>query len=448
MLWTLTSFIGFIALVTTTSSLALDIALAVELPKTARQRISAIIASTLLLIDTGALSFSILRSFRKHDQDEKVGQEGSASIIILAALAVGFFFALATTLATLIWSQTCVKDLPVSILGSSLRDILAAAFTLFGIFALFQSLYLVLLGVQARQARIGMDSVHADSEQTVVQRTEAPLGQYSEYKASSSPSSPGSLSPDFKRSDSDASSSIRSYLSHSIRPTTSRTRLLIRFPSTKSARSSLKGSQDAHSVIDTSFSTAEDGFDSWDTSAVSQDSRQTISDSAPQLRFQSVYNHLPVPFTISLPHTLPHSHSRTPLETIPASPIVSRTPSPAFALDCPTKPVSPYLGHRSRSHSPANSVRSSTSNRRRSTLPDPAEAHIHPLFRSDSPTPPPAVSTPGTSVTAAPRAGHLITESDRASLRRWRSDDWPTTSPQVSSPLVRLKSSQSTKNLT
>lgn len=44
------------------------------------------------------------------------------------------------------------------------------------------------------------------------------------------------------------------------------------------------------------------------------------------------------------------------------------------------------------------------------------------------------MSTPGTSVMAAPLAGQMITESDRASLRRMRSESMLST--RVSSPLV------------
>ncbi|CRK41673.1 hypothetical protein BN1708_016888 [Verticillium longisporum] len=51
-------------------------------------------------------------------------------------------------------------------------------------------------------------------------------------------------------------------------------------------------------------------------------------------------------------------------------------------------------------------------------LEGPGEANIHPLFRSDSPVPPPNV-TPGTVVVASPNAGQVI--SDRKSARRMRS---------------------------
>ena len=45
-----------------------------------------------------------------------------------------------------------------------------------------------------------------------------------------------------------------------------------------------------------------------------------------------------------------------------------------------------------------------------------SEDHIHPLFRSDSPTPPPT-PTPGTIVTAAPAAGQTISMHDLQQIK-------------------------------
>ncbi|KAI6517113.1 hypothetical protein MCOR05_011575, partial [Pyricularia oryzae] len=56
------------------------------------------------------------------------------------------------------------------------------------------------------------------------------------------------------------------------------------------------------------------------------------------------------------------------------------------------------------------------------------ESHIHPLFRSDSPTP--AIAKPGTIVTAAPNAGQLI-PPDSQGIRRMFSGNLP----QIPSPL-------------
>ncbi|ORY70086.1 uncharacterized protein BCR38DRAFT_481236 [Pseudomassariella vexata] len=191
-------------------------------------------------------------------------------------------------------------------------------------------------------------------------------------------------------------SSIRTSISHAVRPISSKTRLL----SMSSRTGSIYQQRRTASLESTSnqerSSVVEDGFDSWDTSGVDSQSRQTVleTSSPPAPRF---------------------------LETIPASPTTSRSPSPGCALDLePPKKTR----RRSRSYSPVPkpppllTAHASTS-----------ELHIHPLFRSDSPTPPPA-ATPGTSVVAAPQAGRTISEK---SLTRMRSGSLPS-SP---SPLNR-----------
>lgn len=105
------------------------------------------------------------------------------------------------------------------------------------------------------------------------------------------------------------------------------------------------------------------------------------------------------------------------LETIPASPVVGESDFGRLSDLNPPPPVR----QRSRSYSPMGA-----------RLPPPIldpeprrdsadELHIHPLFRSDSPTPPP-MATPGTTVTASPDAGKVIHHApSNQSLRRLRS---------------------------
>ncbi|PHH81096.1 hypothetical protein CDD82_1312 [Ophiocordyceps australis] len=137
-------------------------------------------------------------------------------------------------------------------------------------------------------------------------------------------------------------------------------------------------------------SSAEDSFDSWDTSSVDTHNRQVVVDSlSPPLK------------------------SRL-LETIPASPTTSRSPSPGTPTDLEPPPWA------ASATSPSGS---STSLRQRDEVllspPGSAnESHIHPLFRSDSPTPPP-VALPGTSVVASPNAGQVI--SRRESMQSLKS---------------------------
>lgn len=214
----------------------------------------------------------------------------------------------------------------------------------------------------------------------------------------------------------DTISSMASSLAVVVRPVSSKTRLLSGNRSLRSQRSqrSIKRPPSLDSVRHRERSnTADDSFDSWDTSSVDPQHRQTVLDTSS-----------------------PAAGSRF-LETIPASPTTSRSPSPGTPLDLePPR----RAARRSRSYSPA-SIRTQLPKPQRSFTQQTSasESHIHPLFRSDSPTPPP-LATPGTVVIAAPQAGQVI--SDRQSIRslsRMRSGSLPA----VSSPLTTQGSFES-----
>ncbi|KAI6782205.1 uncharacterized protein J7T54_002442 [Emericellopsis cladophorae] len=120
------------------------------------------------------------------------------------------------------------------------------------------------------------------------------------------------------------------------------------------------------------------------------------------------------------------------LETIPASPTVANDPAMSLAADL--EPPPPIM-QRSRSFSPVGEERRSRQ-RTQSPAPSAEEANIHPLFRSDSPTPPPLASS-GTSVVASPDAGKIIPHRpSMQSMRRLRSSS----SASTLSPLSRRNS--------
>ncbi|KAK8048430.1 hypothetical protein PG994_010160 [Apiospora phragmitis] len=185
------------------------------------------------------------------------------------------------------------------------------------------------------------------------------------------------------KSTAETMSSFRSSFSQAVRPISSKTRLLSSSGRAGRRPPSLDSLAYRSSIAEEGY-----GFDSWDTSAVDPQDRQTVADTSPPLpRF---------------------------LETIPASPTTSRSPSPGTPLDLELEPPKP-VARRSRSYSPMA--------RRQPTLTTHAstsELHIHPLFRTDSPEPPRA--TPGTSIHAAEDAGKVIKES---SLDRMRSGSLP-----------------------
>ncbi|KAI1375888.1 hypothetical protein F4677DRAFT_104348 [Hypoxylon crocopeplum] len=196
------------------------------------------------------------------------------------------------------------------------------------------------------------------------------------------PTPPGSSSG---RSMAETMSSIRTSISQAVRPAGSKTKLL-----PTSSRTGLRPASIASSGYQERSSVTEDGFDSWDTSSVDPQNRQIVVDTSPPTRARF-------------------------LETIPASPTTSRSPSPG----CPLDLEPPKRNRRSRSYSPLPRAQHERSLTPQSTS---GELHIHPLFRSDSPVPPPA-ATPGTMVIAAPNAGKTISEK---SLTRMRSGSLPT----------------------
>ena len=180
-----------------------------------------------------------------------------------------------------------------------------------------------------------------------------------------------------------------------------------------------------------SVATTLNGFDSWDTSSVDPQNRQTVVEGASACSPTMP----PAPF----------------LETIPASPMASGQPSPGLpptdsqlnignSLLIPPKSIR----RRSRSFSPASMrslelAREAFTQHATHSETHISESHIHPLFRSDSPTPP-AIVSPGTVVVAAPNGGQVL--SDKHSIRtlaRKRSGSLPA----VSSPLSRQGSLES-----
>lgn len=197
---------------------------------------------------------------------------------------------------------------------------------------------------------------------------------------------------------SEETSSRRSSFSTIQRPTSSKTRLLIRqhsFP------------RQSKRFLDhpaPSLSSQEGGFDSWDTSGVSSHIRETVLQSSPIIRGK-------------------------PLEPIPGS----RSPSPAKALEGPFFPQTELS-----SPPPSPLPQPSYSNYGSRQQAGSNEEDIHPLFRSCSPVPPPTASS-NTVVTAAPGAGQLI---DDGMLRRMRSGSLPT----KPSPLINADSFDSSRN--
>lgn len=183
-------------------------------------------------------------------------------------------------------------------------------------------------------------------------------------------------SPTFSSRSSHSLQSFRDSLRHAVRPANSRTTLISR-PSFTRNPSIYSQSESVDNV------SQSDGFDSWDTSSVSLQARDAVLQTAPS--------------------------KGTVLDPIPGS----RPTTPARALEGPFLTELPE----EREELTPPKMRPDVS---RPPSPIVSEAHIHPLFRTESPIPPPE-ATPGTSILASPLANQAIACTPR-SFNRMRSN--------------------------
>lgn len=300
--------------------------------------------------------------------------------------------AAAVTAVTLAWINIKSEDLPMTIIQRPRRQFCVAWCILWGCsIVVLTALYTVLIWGTTRQHRAqSLNQLSLDFGISPDMQ-EAQRPETTETVQSFGSGEPTLNSPPGTPTTSDHVSSLRSSLSVAVRPANSRTKLLLRqrsFP-----RDSKSSSLDLPSREQP---TQDDAFDTWDTSSVGREIREAVLHSSPT----------PGPGT---------------LEPIPGS----RPESPANGLDGPFLPSSPNHSSTSLPSSPPNFSRPVSRHR-----PSSSQDHIHPLFRTTSPTPPPT-ATPGTVVTAAPIAGQTI--SGRT-FNRMRSGSLPSTSSPLAHP--------------
>lgn len=396
MLALLASILGGFVVVTTIPTLTLIICFAIVLRQaTLPMSRMAIVASLFGVTSLALVIWLLYRHIRQrndnHDQTMETRRKRQEFLAKITGLLC-FLYA-AFSLATLVWMQIRSTDLPRTTFGTTSKTLLTTNFVLWAFSSLAQCTFLVVLLLMNRGVARQIQSLLTDEEpHRAAEMQEASRPQTAPPTFRGRPSSDEQLfsSKSRKRSGSDTMSSIRSSVTHVVRPISSKTRLV---PQTKPYRpTSLDSGTGEREIV-------EDGFDSWDLSSVDPHSRHFVMSAANSVKASSLNN------------------GRF-LETIPASPTGSRSPSPGFPLDLEPPP----RRRRSRSHSPATTILAK--HRESASSPTGSEAHIHPLFRTDSPTPPPS-ATPGTVVTAAPGAGQVII--DRQSVRRMRSGSLPST---------------------
>lgn len=402
--------LGALAVSSEVAVLTFDVIFAVTLTKSSslsNTHIVSIVASGLGGVTVGSLALLLARQSRyrsgTHIQNAKWRHH--TYWIAGCGAILGILSAVASVI--LLGMLEIKTHTPTKTLSLPTRSMVNGAFVVWAVSLLAQAVFMIsIIIIQRKDFQQQIRPYRSDSEDPKhfpeMQETSIPTSTpQKDHQAALSIQSLTPPSTGRSRADSDTQSSFRSSMSHVVRPVTSKTKLLqigVKSPSYRPQSTRSVDSSHRETTI-----SVEDGFDSWDTSAVDRESREAVASVSPP--------------------------PQRVLETIPASPPASRSPSPGYPLDLEP----PKRRKRSRSYSPANSISESTRSRRIS--PDSAsfEAHIHPLFRTDSPTPPPA-ATPGTVVTAAFGAGHLL--ADRQSIRslsRMRSGSLPT-SPLLHTP--------------
>ncbi|KAL9031556.1 MAG: hypothetical protein Q9196_000404 [Gyalolechia fulgens] len=351
--------------------------------------IRALVAATIEFLSCCTVVYMLLSHIRRRKSfggpgEMKKGQ-GRHSLLFALGLVPSIAGGIAVG-ALLGWANTSRSELPSYILGLRISTYLFVSFVLWGVSVITQILFFACLAwashpiaksiqepsLSTRDERQEMIEPSRPTTSTTVESNPF-LGAPS---SSNSPSAPPSKA-----------ASLRSSLSIKTRPTTAKGKFLNRQHAFQ-PRSSLDN------PAAKARSSQDEAFDSWDTSGVGSHIRETVLQSSPVVKPSA-------------------------LEPIPGS----RSPSPAKALEGPFFPRGPSEGPppsplpQPTVSRPALRARSASS-----------EDHIHPLFRTCSPAPPPNVS-PTTIVTAAPGAGQLI---NQRTLKRMRSGSLPS-SP---SPLI------------
>lgn len=422
---TLPLALGALAVSSGLALLTFDILFSISLHQSSKDsgvRIVAVVASGL---EAAAVTLFVLLVGRQiryrngsHIQDLGHGRKYT---YLLAGLGAVFGVSSAAMSASMLGLVKSRVGRSQEMMGATVNQLVAGGFVAWGVALISQAAFVICMVVFQRrdfqqQIQPYRLDIGASNDETAAEDMELPTTPKNKQglsypshseKTSSFSKTPPSSSSGRSRAGSDTMNSIRSSLSQAMRPATSKTKLI--------SKTSPYRASSAESNRETIAQT-DDGFDSWDTSTVDAQSRHAVESASPT----------PTRF----------------LETIPASPTTSRSPSPGFPLDFPMDlEPPPRIRRRSRSLMGGNSYREIPRGTRATSPEGPSakhESHIHPLFRTDSLTPPPS-ATPGTNVNAAPGAGLLL--SDRSSIRslRMRSGSLPT------SPLVHSASLDSIK---
>lgn len=399
------------------------------------------------IVQIFACCVRIILMFLKYRHDKKMSskpvvEQTARSHAVLLTLRILLSLAAAAVVASALgWAEKKFPSKKLLVVGIAVPTFLTITWIVWGISILADVLYYIsIIWVHKNTLKISEQRFSIDdAPREMIEPSRLATGT----TIQSNPFHEQLLSSPPSLIASDGTASLRSSFSTLPRPSSSRRGVLIRQNSY--TRQSGRSSWDSPS----GRQSQDEALDSWDTSAVSSQIRETVLkpmkgsglEPIPGSRSPSPAKALEGPFFQSSPSlTPPPSPLPQPSISCPNSPPSSPLEFPNFAamFPPPSTPPSPTLQHSfprpSTRSGPVSRSRTVSRSRpgSRSRAPS-SEDNIHPLFRTSSPTPPPSASA-GTNVTAAPEAGQLISER---MLKRMRSGSLPS-SP---SPLVRSESS-------
>lgn len=391
----LPTFAGLIAALTTLTILIFVVLIAVVLTLQRRKTcILALVAAIIEVLSCCTIVYILLCHLRRRKSfggsGELRGGRGRHSLLFALGMVPSIIGGIAVG-AMLGWANTSRGDVPSYVLGLKISTYLFLGFILWGVSVIAQIVFFACLAwannpiaktfqessLSTPEERQEMTEPSRPNTSTTIQSN--PF--QGEPSSSNSPSAPLS-----------EAASLRSSFSIKTKPTMAKGKL-----SNRQQLFQARSSMDSPAVR--RRPSQDEAFDAWDTSGVGSHIRETVLQSSPVVRAY-------------------------PLEPIPGS----RSPSPAKALE------GPFFGQGASDSLPSSPLPqppvSRPVSRARSAS---SEDHIHPLFRTYSPGPPPNASS-NTVVTAAPGAGQMI---NQRILKRMRSGSLPS-SPL--SPLIRSES--------
>ena len=425
---------GSVALATSIASTTLNTIFAASITNITGIRVLGLVSVGFNALCALSLVFFLLCYMRKISAKPIAWTAGFSWALLIIGMSIAFL-ALTAAAATLIWISVRQADLPREIVGQRTRTMFIIWWSVFGVTMVSDVVSFIILcwWTSHRLHANSLDQLSLDfgipepppmEERPTTQDTTRSFQSQDPTIAPTPPRTPTARSN---------RNSLKSSASTKAPPNSSRAKLTRNnsFP-----RDSAKSSFDTEL---TETGSVDEGFDRWDTSALSREMRRTLQSSPsavavglgletiPGSRPESPAKPLDGPFVGDSPHA-----TTTDTATVTESSHIPSSPASGAIGNSSSVPSSPpnFSRPTSRQYTPSYAAPALAA------LPPtpPMEELIHPLFRESSPTPPP-IPTFGTSVHAAPIAGQTMSQR---TLTRMRSSSFP----RLPSPLSEDESTE------